>query len=229
VRLSPELKRALKPAALQIERVLHALRYNRSALGLRLLERQQHGQIVRWERVGRPAPPPDTIKHAVIRAYAHRFGLGTLIETGTFVGDTPYALRDDFQRIVTIELDGRLAAAARRRFQHLAHITVIQGDSSIVLRDLASTIPDPVLFWLDGHWSGGVTALGNEISPILREAATILERNQERDVVLIDDARLFGTEGYPTVEHTQRFISSRRGTWQIYIEDDIIRAHAPRR
>jgi hypothetical protein len=52
VRPSPELKRVLKPAA--ADRGSACLRYNHSA-GLRLLERQQREQIVRWERAGRHA------------------------------------------------------------------------------------------------------------------------------------------------------------------------------
>src|SRR6266567_3387631 len=87
------LKRYVAPP---VEQVLHQVRYNRSPLGRRLLERQQRAQVERWKKAGRPAPPPDLIKHDVIRSYAQRFRLRAMVETGTFVGDTPDALHQDF-------------------------------------------------------------------------------------------------------------------------------------
>jgi hypothetical protein len=218
----------IKSVAAAIEALLHEVRYNRSSIGCRLFAREQRTKVERWERAGRPDPPPDHIKHAIIRSYARRFGVNTLVETGTFVGDTPAALQADFERIYTIELDPRLCAAACRRFRHQSNITVIQGESGVVLGELAYSLPQPVLFWLDGHWSGGVTARGPEDSPILREAATILGRSNPSDVLLIDDARLFGIKSYPSVAQVRRLILDGREDWEVYVEHDIIRAHARR-
>jgi hypothetical protein len=219
-------KRFLKWLAAPVEALLHQVRYNRSSIGRRLFAREQRRMVERWERAGRPDPPPDQIKHTIIRSYARRFGLHTLVETGTFVGDTPAALQADFERIFTIELDRRLCAAARSRFRHQQHITVIQGESGVALGELAPSLREPVLFWLDGHWSGGVTARGPEDSPILREAATIMRRSNLGDVLLIDDARLFGKQSYPSVEAVRRLILDGRADWEVYVENDIIRAHA---
>jgi hypothetical protein len=70
----------------------------------------------------------------------------------TFVGDTPYALRNDFQRIVTIEPTlawrPRRAAAPAPRAGH-GH----RGDSISCAHRRLPLTSDPVLFWLDGHWS----------------------------------------------------------------------------
>lgn len=212
--------------AAPIEEVLHQTRYNRSWIGCRLLARQQRINVERWNRAGRPDPPPDHIKHTIIRSYAQRFGLQTMIETGTFVGDTPAAVHADFERIFTIELDPRLSAAARHRFRRQSNITVIHGDSGLILDELAPSLPDPVLFWLDGHWSGGVTARGTEDSPVLRETSAVVHRNAPGDVLLIDDARLFGTGSYPSIELMRRVILERREDWEVYVKNDIIRAHA---
>jgi hypothetical protein len=209
-----------------VDEVAHRILYNRSPVGRLLLARQERAKLEKWEAAGRPPPPPDPIKHAIIRSYAQRFGLRTFVETGTFVGDTPDALQRDFDRIYTIELDGRLYNAARRRFRHHSHITVVQGDSSVVLNDLAPKLPEPALFWLDGHWSGGVTARGEDVSPVLRETATILDRNVAGDVLLIDDARLFGTEGYPSLDVLRQLVLQKREGWEFELESDVIRAHA---
>ena len=53
------------------------------------------------------------------------------------------------------------------------HVTIFQGDSATVLPKLLATIQEPCLFWLDGHYSGGITALGKSITPILDELQTI--------------------------------------------------------
>jgi predicted O-methyltransferase YrrM len=228
VTLKSAARKLIKMLAAPIDRILHEVLYNRSSIGQQLFAREQRARVEQWERAGRPDPPPDHIKHGIIRSYAQRFGLHILVETGTFVGDTPAALQDDFERIFTIELDHRLSAAARRRFRHQPRITVIQGESGVVLGELSRSLPEPVLFWLDGHWSGGVTARGPEESPILREAATILSRSNPGDVLLIDDARLFGIASYPSVEEVRRLIIGGQQDWDVYVENDIIRAHARR-
>jgi hypothetical protein len=94
--------------------------------------------------------------------------------------------------------------------------------------DLTGAVDQPALFWLDRHWSGGVTAKGAVVSPVLNELATILERDVSADVILIDDARLFGTEGYPTLDDARALILTKRAEWEVYLENDIIRAHARR-
>jgi hypothetical protein len=95
-------RRFLKPFAAPVDQVWHQVRYNRSPIGRRLFAREQRGIVKQWERAGRPDPPPDHVKHTIIRSYARRFGLHALVETGTFVGDTPAALQEDFEKIFTI-------------------------------------------------------------------------------------------------------------------------------
>ncbi len=43
--------------------------------------------MARWERAGRPVPPPNAVKQQVVRQTSIAFGLTTLVETGTFRGD----------------------------------------------------------------------------------------------------------------------------------------------
>jgi hypothetical protein len=47
------------------------------------------------------------------------------------------------------------------------------------------------LFWLDGHFCGGVSAHGDKGTPILEELNLILSHRVKEHVILIDDARLF--------------------------------------
>ena len=82
----------------------------------------------------------------------------------------------------------------------------------------------PALFWLDGHYSAGITARGDRDTPVLDELRHILSAQEARHVIVIDDAREFGVDpGYPTAEELTAFIRSMRPSARINIEDDSIR------
>jgi len=179
-----------------------------------------------WERQGRPAPPPHIIKEELIKEYASTFKTPILIETGTYLGDMVYAVRKMFSRIISFELDEQLSDQARKRFAGYSHIEIIQGDSGRLLGECLKSIEQPCLFWLDGHYSGGVTAKGTLVTPIKNELHSILSHATDGHVVLIDDARCFtGEDDYPTLDELRTFVSERKPTWQFTMENDVIRLH----
>ena len=181
-----------------------------------------------WEQQGRPVPPPPVYKQVTLRTYARQFGLQVLIETGTYLGDTVEASKDQFRRIYSIELSMDLAKLTKKRFQQEAHITILQGDSEEVLPAILSEIQGPCLFWLDGHYSEGITALGKSVTPILGELETILAHPVQDHVLLIDDARNFRHENsHPTLEELHTFVADRRPDLLFEVKDDIIRMHRP--
>ena len=133
------------------------------------------------------------------------------------------AQRQQYARIVTIELAPDLARAAQARFESAPHITVIEGDSAEKISEAIGIMDGPILFWLDGHFSGGSTAGDDEACPIMKELACIANRRQGRDVVMIDDARLFGwRKGYPAISSMRRFASSRFPQHEFKVEEDMI-------
>lgn len=154
------------------------------------------------------------------------------IETGTCLGDTVESLKNDFDRVVSIELSDELAARARRRFRSDANVTIVQGDSSTELRRLLERLTEPALFWLDAHYSSGWfvgeefirTARGAKITPIREELAVILSHAVKDHVVLIDDARCFvGMHDYPDMKELKRLIRAHRPDMQVTVKRDIIR------
>lgn len=144
-----------------------------------------------WDQMGRPLPGPGPFKQATLRAYAQKFGLATLVETGTFTGDTPAALKNDFQRIYSIELNPELVRRGRERFRNDFHISILHGDSEERLPEVLATLTEAALFWLDGHYSGGVTSLGARVTPILGELEAVFAHPIRGHVLLIDDAHDF--------------------------------------
>jgi hypothetical protein len=150
------------------------------------------------------------IKERAILRFASKHAVRQLVETGTYLGEMVEAMRGHFSRIYSIELSADLAVAAKKRFAHDTSVEIIQGDSGKVLERLVPKLDSKALFWLDGHYSGGVTALGDAVTPIQAELGHILA-SPLHHVILIDDARLFGSDpGYPTVESLK--IGSRKLT-----------------
>jgi hypothetical protein len=179
-----------------------------------------------WEKQGRPSPPPHIIKEELIRDYAKTFNTNILIETGTYLGDMVHAMKKSFSRVISFELDQTLATQARQRFSSDSHIEIIQGDSGKLLGDYLANINEPCLFWLDGHYSGGITAKGPLETPIKNELTAILSHAVDGHVVLIDDARCFtGENDYPTLDELKSFVAARKPNYKFSLEHDVIRIH----
>lgn len=180
--------------------------------------------LKKWEASGRPAPPPDPIKHRILAGYQKQYGCTILVETGTYLGNTIWALKDIFARLYSIELSQELWKNAVKRFADFPHITMIQGDSGTVLYDVVPTLQERTLFWLDGHYSWGITAQGEKNCPIYEELDAIFKHNDLHHVMLIDDARLFnGTGDYPTIDELRSYVHRVNPQYQMNIQDDIIR------
>ena len=179
-----------------------------------------------WEKQGRPSPPPHIVKEELIKTYARDFNTKILIETGTYLGDMVHAMKKSFSRIISFELDHNLAAQAQQRFANDHHIQIVEGDSGKLLGGYLSTINEPCLFWLDGHYSGGITAKGALETPIKNELTAILSHESDGHVILIDDARCFtGENDYPTLDELRNFVAERKPNHKFSVEHDAIRIH----
>ena len=160
----------------------------------------------------------------MIRAYAKRHGNRILVETGTFLGDMVEAMKRDFKHVYSIELSQQLFDQATVRFQDDPNVTLIQGDSGRALKHVLTALTEPALFWLDGHWSDGITARGDRDTPVREEMDAIFAAADLPHVILIDDARLFGTDpAYPTIEELRRLAFARRPRMEFAVDVDIIR------
>jgi hypothetical protein len=181
--------------------------------------------IRRWQRAGRPVPPPPPVKHAIVREYQSRFGARVFIETGTFAGGMIDAVRSHFDRIISIELDPGWHARAVARFRGDPRVTLLCGDSGQLLPHVLAALDEPALFWLDAHYSGPATARGAVDSPIVGELEAI-RAHGIRHVVLVDDLRDFtGDGGYPTAGELIEWIRTAAPDSVAEIRDDVLRWH----
>lgn len=115
------------------------------------------------------------------------------IETGSYLGSgIQKALQAGFKEVYSIELSPSLYDHCCKLFEGNPQVHLYLGDSSIELENIISVIDQQATFWLDAHYSGGITATSGN-SPILTELKVIAQHPIKTHTILIDDVRLFGT------------------------------------
>jgi hypothetical protein len=165
------------------------------------------------------------IKENAIIEYCDKFHYRIFIETGTYVGEMVYALKNKFDTLYTIELSVYLFKTVKKRLGKIRNIQFYQGDSGEVLSTIINQLPGSAIFWLDGHYSGGSTAKGETETPILKELQSIYS-SPFSHIILIDDARCFGNPDlpeYPSIKELEKYIHKLNPKSRIEIKDDIIR------
>ena len=179
--------------------------------------------MIKWMAGGRKGPAPHPIKMRIVRSYLKKYGLTSFIETGTYMGDTLDYMSRTGVPCTSIELAENYYSKAKQKFGGRRNISLKLGNSGQVLPKLIRDVNSPVLFWLDGHYSGGKTAGKDEVNPVSAELDAILQHPLKNHVILIDDAMLFtGEGGYPLLEDLVSYVSAN-SEYSIDIKDDIIR------
>jgi hypothetical protein len=154
--------------------------------------------------------PHSFSKFRNIKSVALRTNATQMIETGTYVGNTAMRCSRYFQKVYTIELDKKLAAEAAAYLRRRANVEVIQGDALAELpKILARPTVDNLVVFLDGHFSGGDTALGDQPEPACDEIDVLAQFKGKIRAIVIDDFRSFGRgQGWPTKADLLRAIES---------------------
>ena len=172
-------------------------------------------------------PPPHAIKARAVISYARRHNVRILVETGTLLGEMARKCNKHFKQIWTIELSETLAAEATRRLAMRGNVRVMCGESSGLLPQILAAIREPVVFWLDAHYSGGITAKGATECPLERELHIIAEHPCHDHIILIDDVRLMGSGDYPSLERVCELVRLINPRYRIEVRDDMLRCEPP--
>src|SRR5271154_7525057 len=93
-----------------------------------------------WILRGRPSRSPHLLKQKVVREYGEKFGLKTLVETGTYYGEMVAAMKHRFDRIYSIECVPALAERARRKFARDHQVRIFCGDSRVVMPEVLALL-----------------------------------------------------------------------------------------
>jgi len=151
------------------------------------------------------------------------------IETGTFLVETTKWAAAKFKEVYTIELSEYLYTLIKDELPAYINIHPFLGDSRDVLPKILENKSGNIVFWLDGHWSGGETAGKNDPCPLLQELSILLQRKND-DIILIDDARLYngknndeGRELWPSLLEIIKKVEneSKNKRWITICDDQI--------
>lgn len=176
-----------------------------------------------WLKSGKPAPPPHIIKFNEIKRCRKINNATILIETGTYKGAMLDSCKNLFDKLYSIELDKKLFEEAKAKYKDEQKVININGDSGVELRKLMDKIDKPCLFWLDGHYSGGITAKADIDTPIVEELKAVFEHPIKNHIILIDDARLFvGEDNYPTIDGLKEIVKNVDRSKNLVVDCDII-------
>ncbi len=179
---------------------------------------------VRWSGRGFSAPSPHLIKQACLV----RNGIpgGTWIETGTFLGETTEFLAKRAQHVYSIEPEPGLFKRAHRHFGNRRNVEIMNGTSEEIFPILLPKINGDVNFWLDGHYSAGITFQGPQDTPIIDELKCIAANlgHFGKVCVLVDDIRCFNPRveaysSYPSLNALVDWANANGLDW--HIEHDI--------
>lgn len=131
------------------------------------------------------------LRKDIVQKLQELFKLDTFVESGTYLGDTCEVAKKFFSEVHSIELSKQLYIAANKRFQSDQNVFLYHGDSSEVFPKILPYLNNNVLFYLDGHYSGHVTARGKSETPIIQELEAVRDSKIKDAVILIDDIRGF--------------------------------------
>jgi len=176
-----------------------------------------------WIKRNFSSPLPPVMKLEVLKRWG---GRNTWIETGTFLGQTTLALSRFARRVITIEPDTKLYNAAVEKYRHVENITFVHGLSENKLNEIFTNLNldelSDISFWLDGHYSAGVTFKGPVDTPIESEldAISAFSSKFKNMTVFVDDVRCFNPENleystYPKIDYLTNWANRLGLFWTI--------------
>jgi len=172
---------------------------------------------------GEYRPAPQGVKMRILRSYLRGRAGVTFVETGSYLGDTISAVKDLCARVVSIEIDPELYEMCRRRFRRCPNVRIILGDCVAVLPQVLDALDGPAAFWLDAHYSGGVTGRGSVDDPVLSSLLQIRAHGVRPCLILADDARCFdGADGRPGLLDVFREMRAIDSRYRIRVHNDIV-------
>jgi hypothetical protein len=139
------------------------------------------------------------------------------IETGAYHGDGITRVLGQYEVIHSIELSEVWYNHCVDRFKNEPKVRIHYGNSKYILPQVLTNIQEPVTVYLDGHFSAGETAFGEESingvssNPLLVELEILMARPYN-DIIIIDDCRMIGKKDWINP-------GSKGGMWPEYEYD----------
>jgi hypothetical protein len=122
------------------------------------------------------------------------FQIETVIETGTFKGNTTAFLGSLFNTVHTIEIAPDFYTESLAFLQQYPNVCCHFGSSPVVLQQILPSLSNQrVLFYLDAHWLADW--------PLLDELKQISKTHRNNCIIVIDDFKVPGRSDVPYDTH----------------------------
>ena len=183
------------------------------------LEFYRDFRITKWYRNHSLSPfrTPTFVKQKIL--LNHSINNALWIESGTYIGDTTGFLARNFPNVHTIEPSNECLKIAKRNLTRLKNIYFHDGTSEERLNDILKNLSGNVCFWLDGHFSDGITFCGKNHCPLFDELDIISKNISrfEKIVIFIDDVSAGFTlkESYPDINFYVDWAKKNNFNWNI--------------
>ena len=171
-------------------------------------------------------PAPHFIKQSLL--LRHGINNSVWVETGTYLGQTTKFLSEHFSFVHSIEPSNKCLRIAKRNLRFSKNVALYDGTSELCFEEICSSLSGDICFWLDGHYSEGITFKGATDTPILFELDTIKKylENFSNTVILIDDIRTshIDKDNYPPLSFYVNWADSVGMDWIIELDSFIIKS-----
>ena len=185
---------------------------------------QNQRALAVWKKKDYLENGPQFVKEKIFEKYGIKDAFW--VETGTYMGTTTLFLSQKFPHVYSIEPGKELYQRAAHIFKG-QNVTLFNDVSERVLPTLLPKLSGDCNFWLDGHYSAGVTFKGKKDCPVEDELNAIESnlRNFKKLAILIDDVRCFlpssnsKLSDYPSIDYLVDWARRLNMRWRI--EHDI--------
>jgi hypothetical protein len=170
---------------------------------------------------------PILVKHKVLKRYSLEHAYW--VESGTYFGHTTSFLSKISKKIVySIEPSKALFDRAKEKFKNFKNVNIVNNTSEDCMDSILTNLTGNICFFLDGHWSDGITFKGENECPVLFELKSIEKhiKNFDKITICIDDARCFSKvssnydKSYPDINVIIKYAETNN--FNFFIEHDII-------
>lgn len=149
----------------------------------------------------------DTFIKGELDKLIKKFGVKTIVETGTYRGHTTLEFAKLVKTVFTIETNEKYYSEAVKNFVKSKNIIAIKGNSQLELKRVVDgfygIFNQPALFYLDAHWY--------KYNPLLDELKLIANKKLNKCLIAIHDFKVpgknFGFDRFSDgSEYTYEFI-----------------------
>ena len=176
-------------------------------------------QMQQWRARGYLENAPQLVKQNLFVKYG--VPQAQWVETGTFLGENTDFLSNSYSFVHSIEPEKELYKNAMKKFLN-QNVELFNGVSEDVMPSLLLRLKGDINFWLDGHYSAGVTFKGNKDCPVEEELIAIKNNllNFTKVSILIDDVRLFlptntTYSDYPSIDFLVDWARVNNFNWRV--------------